>query len=556
MQLQGMHGERQTPRWPEDLTSDLPPASVENFGDWVLQADTRSGAGLDGRRAHSLTCLAQYAFADPDGPRTTSSPDDPLRGPACHRKALPATRLVWEAIIDQKFPARVIKYFARGRLIAIVKKTAEESADGLMKVRPVNIAFIERRLVEKAVVKAALPEFHRHLEPQQLAVGTSHGCEALRYGVLAHMESHPEDVCITIDVKNAFNAFDRAKAMHVLYDTIGKGTIGDTDQEWGVAAKTAAKIFHTFCHPRTEIFTTQPDGTYQHVCDGDEGGPQGAPSTSVAFAMLLDPVLKEFDALEGVMVRAIADDITLCMRCDGSTGELLQRFCSALKDQCGCEVMREKCQYFAPESVRAQAAEYLPSWLPAGSDGVEPGVVVVGVPIGSPEFVQRWVGKQAEAICDRIERTGEMLASVSRHAAHIALRLSLQRRFNYIMSTNAPSVTRAHAARIDESLGRVMRHVYGRDLWEEPEEGVGDEGEERPWWPGFVGARASLPAKYRGIGIERTTCFVETSLLNSSTQCLTRFFSAPGDDPEDCTTDRIGLFDHLTPGGEQRAPGR
>ena len=33
--------------------------------------------------------------------------------------------------------------------------------------------------------------------------------------------------------------------------------------------------------------------------------------------------------------------------------------------------------------------------------------------------------------------------------------------------------------------------------------------------------------------------------MNSSTQCLKRFFSAPGDDPQDCTTDQVGLFDHL-----------
>ena len=48
----------------------------------------------------------------------------------------------------------------------------------------------------------------------------------LRHGLSAHMAMHPDHVCITIDAKNAFNAFDRAKAMKVLYDTIGKGTIG------------------------------------------------------------------------------------------------------------------------------------------------------------------------------------------------------------------------------------------------------------------------------------------------------------------------------------------
>ena len=205
-------------------------------------------------------------------------------------------------------------------------------------------------------MKDAMPELRRHLEPQQLAVGTPFGCEALRWGLQAHMEQHPDHVCITIDAKNAFNAFDRARAMQVLFEVIGNGSISDSGQEWGAAAKTLVKIFHTFCLPRTKIYATRADGSMDHFCDGDEGGPQGAPSTSVAFAMLLHPVLKRFDAMDGVMVRAIADDITICMRLDENTAE----FCREVKSVCGCDVVPEKCKYYAQPSLAQRANELLP----------------------------------------------------------------------------------------------------------------------------------------------------------------------------------------------------
>ena len=215
-QMVEKHGAAQSPRWDPRLTQDLPSATVEDLEEWARKADPKSGAGLDGRRAHSVMSLAQYAFAD-HAEDEDEDESDPLHGPPSHGKALPATRLLWEAIIDQRFPPWVVDHFVRGRLIAVVKKHAEESSTGGVEARPVNIASIERRLVEKAVTKAALPELRRHLEPQQLAVGTPFGCEALRYGLMAHMAMHPDHVCITIDAKNAFYAFDRAKAMKVLY---------------------------------------------------------------------------------------------------------------------------------------------------------------------------------------------------------------------------------------------------------------------------------------------------------------------------------------------------
>ena len=62
--------------------------------------------------------------------------------------------------------------------------------------------------------------------------------------------------------------------------------------EWGPAAKTIVRAFHCLNYCTSKIYSTTAEGTLENICEGDEGGPQGSPLTPVAFAMLIDPVLR------------------------------------------------------------------------------------------------------------------------------------------------------------------------------------------------------------------------------------------------------------------------
>ena len=76
-------------------------------------------------------------------------------------------------------------------------------------------------------MQEAGPQLCRFFEPQQLAIGTSRGVEAVAWGIKMTLEQHlqqQEDkpvstrdmyALVAIDIKNAFNAFSRRKGMEV-----------------------------------------------------------------------------------------------------------------------------------------------------------------------------------------------------------------------------------------------------------------------------------------------------------------------------------------------------
>ena len=126
---------------------------------------------------------------------------------------------MWKLVLEKRGPPFVYHYLAIGQLTALVKKPAS-SPGGVPDARPVNVGFVDRRVVKSSLVSAARDELQRHLEPRQLAIGTKNGCAALVWGLRHTLEQHPDWVCVSLDLKNAHNAFDRAKAMVSMRSTV------------------------------------------------------------------------------------------------------------------------------------------------------------------------------------------------------------------------------------------------------------------------------------------------------------------------------------------------
>ena len=114
-QLLDKHPPAQSPRWASDLTDNLPPAAIdqETLLKYARRMDVKSGAGTDGRRAHTLQCLASYNFRNPIADDDPESDEDPLLGPPSHAKALRMTALVWGAVFDQRFPSWIVDHLVR-----------------------------------------------------------------------------------------------------------------------------------------------------------------------------------------------------------------------------------------------------------------------------------------------------------------------------------------------------------------------------------------------------------------------------------------------------------
>jgi frataxin-like iron-binding protein CyaY len=67
------------------------------------------------------------------------------------------------------------------------------------------------------------------------------------------------------------------------------------------------------------------------------------------------------------------------------------------------------------------------------------GLEVCGAPIGDENFIFEWLNNTSEKIIETIQNTSSKFVSRDLHIAHTVLRLSLQNRSDYIVSTNLPS---------------------------------------------------------------------------------------------------------------------
>ena len=110
----------------------------------------------------------------------------------------------------------------------------------------------------------------------------------------------------------------------------------------------------------------------------------------------------------------------------------------------------------------------LPEYTPPGlslageqvGDNFLRGLMVYGVPVGTPEYVAFKLNELADQIIQDAERTREVLAS-NRQALWTALRLSISQRFGYLIQLVAPSLMEPVAARLDEALWRVLEAATG-----------------------------------------------------------------------------------------------
>ncbi len=281
-----------------------------------------------------------------------------------------------------------------------------------------------------------------------------------------------------------------------------------------------------------DIYASTTNGSLKFLCGSDEGGP---PVTGVIFALLIQSTLRKFDSMQDVTVRAIADDITVCLKVDKRTAKILDELCSDLRTACGCEVSQSKCGYYCPTGDPEVVRACMPDWLnPSVSDDGDAGIVVVGVPMGSDLFVKRWLMNEAEAVAARIKESAHELGRTDAHAAWLALRQSFQTRFSYVLATNVPKFTKPAAKKVDAALRKALLDVTGFDLWAD------DEGAD---WKEFTPTRARLPTRHGGCGIYTASELVHTAFLNSLNGCLKRFFRVEGS----ASGDQVGLFDNLRP---------
>ena len=185
-------------RWPVSLPAGTQPTTVD-VAEWVGKLDPKSGTGTDGRRPQYLSCLAKYSFQDAEDGSGFERAIDTFNG-------------LWESILSDRLPDWAYHYLTYGKLCTLVKKPPESPSD-LPDARPVNGGFLDRRIVEKTLVKQAGPELRARLEPQQLGLGTKYGCESLLWGMRLTLEQALSGLLLhsRVDSKTVFSSTTRAR---------------------------------------------------------------------------------------------------------------------------------------------------------------------------------------------------------------------------------------------------------------------------------------------------------------------------------------------------------
>ena len=98
------------------------------------------------------------------------------------------------------------------------------------------------------------------------------------------------------------------------------------------------------------------------------------------------------------------------------------------------------------------------------------GVMVYGVPVGSPGYVTHKLRERAQSIIADGMRIAEVLR-MDRQALWAALRLSMTQRFGYLQQHVAPSLTEPVARELDMAMWRILEAACGLKIPRGEEQG-------------------------------------------------------------------------------------
>ena len=99
-----------------------------------------------------------------------------------------------------------------------------------------------------------------------------------------------------------------------------------------------------------------------------------------------------------------------------------------------------------------------------------PGLMVYGVPVGSPAYITFKLREKAKVIVEDAEKIKKALAS-DRQGLWSALRLSLVARFGYLQQHVEPSLCEPVARELDEALWKILEAACGFDIPRGAEQG-------------------------------------------------------------------------------------
>ncbi|CEM07685.1 unnamed protein product [Vitrella brassicaformis CCMP3155] len=318
-------------------------------------------------------------------------------------------------LVHSRVPPSLRPFLSAARLSVFEKTDDDGVATG--GVRPIAMGETIRRWVTRAIVQQKSPELEAALAPCQYAVGVASGSEKLIAAVRTFLSAGEPDerrVLLSLDAKNAFNTMSRQAILEGV-DRLFSDLTQYFLQWYGESAEL---WFH---HERGY---TCKVSSQEGVQQGDFGGPAW-------YACGLHGVLEKIrTALPDRLVVAFADNIYI-----GTTQDKVAHDFDVAENELAIvrqNLVREKCEVWGEHFTKGMDR---PANMPSGVCVRDEGLLVLGCPFGTSEFMERHFAKVLKKTQHLIDNLPQLEDPQS---AEKLLRFCAAPKFHYHLRTSLP----------------------------------------------------------------------------------------------------------------------
>ena len=319
-------------------------------------------------------------------------------------------------IISGDILPEVREWFSGGRLCALAKEDGE--------VRPICIGSVWRRLASKVVCSILQPKFLEFLAPTQIGVAVKSGAEILIHEVdllYRTFKKTKDFVVLKIDWKNAFNSVDRQLFLDAVH-----------------------KHFPEIYNFISAMYSVKGRLKFgDNFLLSEEGTQQGDPLGPVLFSIALKILTDKLNTDKLAMNRWYLDDGNLA----GKVKHVAEALDLLMKEgkSVGLSLRMEKTELFYPSG-----SMFKRNIFPEQIKVRKSGVVMLGAPIGTAEYVSQFFDKQYTVLNSLLDNLKKASSSIGSQCTFILLSKCVSFcRMVYNARTVHPSAVINHACNYD-----------------------------------------------------------------------------------------------------------
>ena len=392
---------------------------------------------------------------------------------------------------DPSFVPTEARHFVFGGVLFPLQKPDNRG------LRPIVVGDIFVKTLGKAIAKHLAPAFLDFFAPRgQLGVSTPNGTDTVLHSIRVALASHPEWAVFQVDFRNAFNVVSR--------ELISNQVLAHFP-----------KLHRYFLLRYGSSTSLVVPSSHRHITSST-GVQQGDPLGPLFFSLALQAILDRAITPNGTLRLAIADDVTLCGPPQDVASAVASIRNAANDLASGLAFATHKCVAWSPSRSAAQTKAAL--GVPENADAPDmrmsedelesfsyperdQGITLLGIPIGSPSFIQNRLGA---LLVDRQRGLDRLHSLSSLQCQFILLRYSFVPSTLHTLRTIRPVHSLPFAAECDKQVERALRNIQGFGC-----------SSESPW-----ATLVHLPLRCGGMGLTSARLTAHAAFLSSVSDSL------------------------------------